>query len=172
MSKRALCAFVCAAVGIAGCADHPSHPQQGQPSPAQTSQPPARPAEAQSPSAKAGADSSVERLFADPRLDPIRDKVPLVLRAGSVTPLLLSNEERPTSAEKQAIKVWMSVREQAQQVQQEQRGPPSQRLIRTRQLVTRAILQLYNGEFTYGQFAKRIQEIDSEYQAAARHVPR
>jgi O6-methylguanine-DNA--protein-cysteine methyltransferase len=85
-----------------------------------------------------------------------------------VTPLLLANENKPTPPEKQAIKVWLSVREQAQQYQLEHRGPPSPLLVRTRQQVTRAILQLYNGEMTYGEFAKRIQELDSEYQAAAR----
>ena len=128
----------------------------------------ARTPETGSPQPRDGAGSYVEQLFADPRLDPIRDKVPLVLRSGAVTPLLLANEDKPTPPEKQAIKVWLSVREQAQQYQLEHRGPPSQLLVRTRQQVTRAILQLYNGEMTYGEFAKRIQVLDSEYQAAAR----
>jgi hypothetical protein len=173
MRTGAFGALLCAAAAVAGCADGPSYPQPHQLAPAQTPQPPARaPEAAQPPAAKEGADSYVEHLFTDPRLDPIRDKVPLVLRAGAVTPLLLSNEDRPTPAEKQAIKVWVSVREQAQQVQLEQRGPPSQLLVRTRQLVTRAILQLYNGDLTYGQFARRIQVLDSDYQAAARQVRR
>jgi hypothetical protein len=171
MRTRAFGALLCAAAAIAGCAEGPSYQEQHQLARAQTSQPPARAPEAAQPPASS-ADSSIEHLFADPRLNPIRDKVPLVLRAGAVTPLLLSNEDKPTPAEKQAIKVWVSVREQAQQIQLEQRGPPSQRLVRTRQLVTRAILQLYNGELTYGQFAKRIQELDSEYQAAARQTHR
>jgi hypothetical protein len=172
MRRGAFGALLCAAA-IAGCAGSPSYQQEHKLAPAQTLPLPARTPEAGQPSApNESADNSVEHLFADPRLDPIRDKVPLVLRTGAVTPQLLSNQDKPTPAEKQAIKVWMSVREQAQQVQLEQRGPPSQRLVRTRQLVTRAILQLYNGDLTYGQFAKRIQELDSEYQAAARRVPR
>ena len=162
--------LLCASLVITGCADGPAHQ-----SPPHTPEPPrvAQPGETArapeaAPQARDGAGSYVEHLFADPRLDPIRDKVPLVLRAGAVTPLLLANENRPTPPEKQAIKVWLSVRDQAQQYQLEHRGPPSPLLVRTRQLVTRAILQLYNGEMTYGEFAKRIQVLDSEYQAAAR----
>jgi hypothetical protein len=130
----------------------------------------ARAPEPVAPQARDTATSYVEHLFADPRLDPIRDKVPLVLRSGAVTPALLANGNRPTPPEKQAIKVWVSVREQAQQYQLEHRGPPSPLLVHTRQLVTRAILQLYSGELTYGEFSKRIQVLDSEYQAAARPV--
>jgi len=170
MRRGAFAALLCAAAAIAGCAESPSH-QQRQPAAASTPSPSARaPEAAQPPTSKGSTDSHVEQLFADPRLDPIRDKVPLILRAGAVTPALLANEEKPTPAEKQAIKVWMSVREQAQQIQLEQRGPPSQRLVRTRQQVTQAILQLYSGDLTYGQFAKRIQILDSEYQSAARQM--
>jgi hypothetical protein len=162
--------LLCAGAVIAGCADVPAHQR-----PAQTAETrrvtqageTARSPEA-APQSRDGAGSYVEQLFADPRLDPIREKVPLVLRSGAVTPLLLANEDKPTPSEKQAIKVWLSVREQAQQYQLEHRGPPSPLLVRTRQMVTRAILQLYNGEMTYGEFAKRIQVLDSEYQAAAR----
>ena len=171
MRAGAFGALLCAAAAIAGCAQSPSY-QQHKPDAAQTSPPARTPEAAQPPAAKAGGDNSVEHLFADPRLDPIRGKVPLILRAGAVTASLLSNEGKPTPEEKQAIRVWISVREQAQRVQLEQRGPPSQRLVRTRQLVTKAILQLYNGDLTYGQFAKRIQDIDYEYQAAARQMHR
>jgi hypothetical protein len=173
MTRGTSSVLLCAVAVIAGCADGPSYRE-----PAQTAQPSrtTRPAETAGtretvpPQTVDGAGGYVEHLFTDPRLDPIRDKVPLVLRSGAVTPLLLANEDKPSPAEKQAIKVWVSVREQAQQYQLEQRGPPSQLLVRTRQLVTRAIVQLYNGELTYGQFAKRIQVLDSDYQAAARQV--
>ena len=173
MTKRALGVLFCAAAVISGCADVPVDQRSGQTAqPPRTTQPAetARTPEAAPPPAPDGAGSYVEHLFADARLDPIRDKVPLVLRSGAVTPLLLANQDKPTAPEKQAIKVWMSVREQAQQYQLEHRGPPSPLLVRTRQLVTRAILQLYNGDLTYGEFARRIQVLDSEYQAAARQV--
>ena len=164
--------LLCAAAVTAGCANAPSDRSPAATAQAApTTQPTgtARAPEAGGPQERDGAGSYVEHLFADPRLDPIREKVPLVLRSGAVTPLLLANEDKPTPSEKQAIKIWLSVREQAQQYQLEHRGPPSPLLVRTRQLVTRAILQLYSGEMTYGEFAKRIQVLDSEYQAAARH---
>ena len=171
MSKDVAGILLCVAAVLAGCADAPSSQR-----PAQTSQSGLAP---QSPSANRAPDkdsaqaaSHVDQLFADSRLDPIRGKVPLVLHPGTVTPALLANEDRPTPEEKQAIKVWISIREQAQQYQLEHQGPPSARLVRTRQLVTRAMLQLYNGELTYGQFARRIKELDSEYQAAARQARR
>jgi hypothetical protein len=80
----------------------------------------------------------------------------------------LSNAEKPTEEERRAIAVWESVRERAQQYQQDQRGPPSPLLVKVRAQVTRAILQLYEGELTYGEFAARIQQVDTDYQGAAR----
>lgn len=168
MSQRVVSVLLCAAAVLAGCADAPTSQRPGQ-----STRAPQSPSGNQSSDKGAAQTAShVDQLFADPRLDPIRDKVPLVLHPGTVTPALLANEEKPTQEEKQAIKVWMSIREQAQQYQLEHQGPPSVRLVRTRQLVTRAMLQLYNGELTYGQFARRIKELDSEYQAAARQARR
>ena len=167
--------LICAVAATAGCAVGPSN--QGEPTHPPQEPPPqtTRPQEA-SPPAQApppprsveDADSYLEHLFGDPRLDPIRDKVPLLLRADTVTASHLSNPEKPTEQERHAIAVWESVRERAQQYQQEQRGPPSPLLAKTRAQVTRAILQLYAGELTYGEFAARIQEVDADYQAAAR----
>ena len=167
LSRRVAGILLCAATVLAGCADAPT--SQG---PVQTPSVQSPPGSHTPDKGSPQAASHVDQLFADPRLDPIRGKVPLVLRSGTVTPGLLANEDKPTPEEKHAIKVWMSIREQAQQYQLEHQGPPSARLMRTRQLVTRAMLQLYNGELTYGQFARRIQELDSEYQAAARHARR
>ena len=160
MRSYTLGTLLCSAVAVAGCAAVPSYQTQQQTHPAQT-QPPQTPPRPQTDV----ADSYIEHLFSDPRLDPIRSKVPLLLRAGAVTPSLLSNVDRPTQEQKRAIKVWESVRERAQQYQLEQRGPPSPQLVRTRQLVTMAIVQLYEGELTYGQFAGRIQQLDTQYQA-------
>ncbi|HTT39230.1 MAG TPA: hypothetical protein VMH32_16360 [Burkholderiales bacterium] len=169
-------ALLCGAA-IAGCAQHPYYPRQPQPVQAgqpsrgtQSTEAGAAPETARSPQGPAAPGGNLDHLFADPRLDPIRDKVPLVLRSGAVTPVQLTNDDRPTAAEKRAIKVWLSIREQAQQYQLEHRGPPSPLLVRTRQQVSRAILQLYHGQLTYGQFAQRIQALDSSYQAAARQL--
>lgn len=107
---------------------------------------------------------AVSNPYLDPRLDSIRDKVPLQLRSGAVTATHLSNDKRPTREEKRAIKVWQEVREKAHQG----RPQPSALLTQTRLRVTRAITQLYAGQLTYGDFARRVQEIDALHRAANR----
>ena len=110
----------------------------------------------------------LQSLYIDPRLDPIRDKVPLQLRADVVSVGYLRNESKPTSEEKQAIKVWMQIREKAQQYQASIRGQPSQSLLQTRVRVTQAITQLYAGRLTYAGFAKKLQQIDAQHQESQR----
>jgi hypothetical protein len=112
-------------------------------------------------------DPYLRSLYADPRLDPIRDKVPLLLKPDSIKPAYFANETRPTPEEKKAIVAWLYVRERAQQYITSQRGEPSPLLTQTRNQITRAISQLHNGELTYGAFAQRIRQIDEDYQTAA-----
>ena len=115
-------------------------------------------------------DKYLKALYADPRLDPIRDKVPLRLGPDSITPAYLANGTMPTATEKQAIKVWLQVRELAQVHQQSVYGEPSPLLMQTRQRITRAIADLYNGKLTYAEFAGRVRQIDQEHQAARQNV--
>jgi hypothetical protein len=110
-------------------------------------------------------------LYADPRLDPIRDKVPLLLKPDSIKPSYLVNDTKPTPAEKKAIVAWLQVRERAQQYLTTQRGEPSRLLAQTRNQITRAIAQLHRGELTYAGFAARVRQIDADYQTAARLSP-
>src|SRR5215210_2045239 len=104
--------------------------------PSQTTEP------APPPAVQVDQDPYLRSLYADPRLDPIRDKVPLLLRPDSIKPTHLANEAKPTPAEKKAIVAWMQVRERAQQYLTTQRGEPSPLLTQTRNQVTRAIAQL------------------------------
>jgi hypothetical protein len=143
--------LLCAAALLAGCAA--DSPRRTQTAP--------RPVAVEN-------DAYLKSLYADARLDPIRDKVPLLLRPDAIKPNHLANETRPTAPEKQAITAWLQVREQAQQYQTAQRGQPSPHLTQTRNRVTKAMVQLYNGTLTYGEFARRIREIDEEHQSAAR----
>jgi hypothetical protein len=101
-----------------------------------------------------------------PATDPIRQSAPLLgpTRSNPLT----GNNAKPTPPEKQAIKVWLQVRERAQRYVAEQRGEPSALLIKTRNRVTEAILQLYSGRLSYGEFARRIQQIDEQPQAVVR----
>jgi hypothetical protein len=113
-------------------------------------------------------DKYLQSLYADKRLDPIRNKVPLLLRPGAVKQAFLANESKPTAAERKAIDAWLVVRERAQHYQTKQNGEPSPLLAQTRKQVTAAILQLQTGKLTYAAFARRIQQIDQEHQATAR----
>lgn len=110
----------------------------------------------------------LQRLYADTRLDPIRDKIPLQLRADAINHSYLRNTSRPTPKERQAIKAWLEVREKAQEHQAAVRGPPSALLTRARARVTQAISQLQSGKLTYAAFAQRIQQIDAQYQEDSR----
>lgn len=112
----------------------------------------------------------LDRLYADPRLDPIRDKVPLQLRADAVEQGYLRIKRWPTAQEKQAIQAWLEVRERAQQYQLGVRGPPSDALAKTRARVTQAIRQLHAGKMTYAAFAMRMQEIDAQHQDTQRQT--
>lgn len=153
-----LCSFV---LLLAGCATD------------STTHAPSVPGQAPSSSPSVAApqeDKYLKALYADPRLDPIRDKVPLRLGPGAVTPAYLANETTPTATEKQAIKVWLQVRELAQVHQQSLYGEPSPQLVETRQRITRTIADLYNGKLTYAEFAGRVQQIDQEHQAARQNV--
>jgi hypothetical protein len=156
MNRLYRAAAIATALLVTGCAgDLPRHPQ--------TTSPPASP-----PAIKVDQDPYLRSLYADTRLDPIRDKVPLLLKPDSIKPSHLTNEARPTPEEKKAIVAWLQVRERAQQYLTSQRGEPSVLLTQTRNQVTRAIAQLHRGELTYAGFAKRVRQIDEDYQTAAR----
>jgi hypothetical protein len=149
---------LCVTLILAGCAaEAPRH----------QSTTPATPA---APSSSLGGDRDpyLRALYADSRLDPIRDKVPLLLRPDVIRPSYLSNDGKPTPAEKNAITAWLEVRELAQRYRTAHAGEPSQLLSQTRRQVTEAILQLQSGELTYAGFARRVQRIDEDYQAAVR----
>jgi hypothetical protein len=151
-----------AALLLAGCATDGLHAPSSAPGQPPSTSPPSVTAPQE--------DKYLKALYADPRLDPIRDKVPLRLGPGAITPAYLANDTLPTATEKQAIKVWLQVRELAQVHQQSLYGEPSPLLVQTRQRITRTIADLYNGKLTYGEFAGRVRQIDQEHQAARQNV--
>jgi len=160
---RSICAagLLCAGLILAGCAsESPRHPST-------TSAVPAPP-EGKARWLGGDRDPYLRALYADSRLDPIRDKVPLLLRPDAIRPVHFANENKPTPAEKNAITAWLEIRELAQQYRTAHAGEPSQLLLQTRKQVTEAILKLQAGDLSYGGFARRIQRIDEEYQSAVR----
>ena len=165
MKRHRALGALCAGLILAGCASQaPRHPPATATVAAPATPTPAAPAT----STGGSNDPYVRALYADSRLDPIRHKVPLLLGPDVVQPLYLSNETKPSAAEKRAIAAWLQVREEAQRYRTAHAGAPSPLLTRTRKEVTAAILQLQNGELTYGAFARRLQQIDQDYQAAMR----
>jgi len=165
---------LCAGLILAGCASQtPRHSAATAvpPRAAPTAVAPTAPvttAAAPATSTGGSSDPRVRALYADARLDPIRNKVPLLLGPDVVQPAYLNDATKPSPAEKKAIAAWLQVREQAQRYRTAHAGEPSPLLTRTRKEVTAAILELQNGELTYGAFARRIQQIDRDYQAAIR----
>jgi hypothetical protein len=155
MSRHYRAAALALALLLTGCALEPSLPRTS-PGP---------------PAIQVEQDPYLRSLYADPRLDPIRDKVPLLLKPDSIKPSYLVNDTKPTPAEKKAIVAWLQVRERAQQYLTTQRGEPSRLLAQTRNQITRAIAQLHRGELTYAGFAARVRQIDADYQTAARLSP-
>ena len=168
MNRRLGATTLGIALLLYGCAgEMPRLPQATPPAPQAT--PPASQATPPAPQAiHVDQDPYLRSLYADPRLDPIRDKVPLLLKPDSIKPSHLTNDARPTPEEKKAIVAWLQVRERAQQYLSTQRGEPSALLTQTRNQVTRAIAQLHRGEVTYAGFATRVRQIDEDYQTAAR----
>jgi hypothetical protein len=164
MNRRHAAGVLYASLVLGGCAvEAPRHPS------ATATPPPAAPtASVPATSTGGSSDPYVRALYADARLDPIRHKVPLLLGPDVVQSAYLNNETKPSAADKRAIAAWLQVRDQAQRYRTAHAGEPSPLLTRTRKEVTVAILQLQEGELTYGAFARRIQQIDQDYQAAIR----
>jgi hypothetical protein len=169
MKRHHLIGALCAGFILAGCASEAlRHPST-------TAKPSGAAPTVVAPTAVVPATSTggsndpyVRTLYADARLDLIRYKVPLLLGPDVVQSTYLSNETKPLAAEKRAIAAWLQVRDQAQRYRTAHAGEPSPLLTRTRKEVTAAILQLQEGELTYAAFARRVQQIDRDYQAAIR----
>jgi hypothetical protein len=154
MSRSYRATTLAIALILTGCAP-------GTPRPPQTTEPAPRTTQVEQ-------DPYLQSLYADPRLDPIRNKVPLLLKPDSIKPSYLTDETKPTPTEKKAIVAWLQVRERAQQYLASQRGQPTPLLAQTRNEITRTIAALHRGELTYAGFARRVRQIDQDYQTAAR----
>jgi hypothetical protein len=169
MTRHHILGALGAGLILAGCASEAHRHSSATAVPPAAAPTAVAPAAVAPPTSTGGSnDPYVRALYADARLDPIRHKVPLLLGPDVVQPAYLSNDTKPSVAEKKAITAWLQVREEAQRYRTAHAGEPSPLLTRTRKEVTEAILQLQKGELTYGAFARRIQEIDRDYQAAMR----
>jgi hypothetical protein len=102
-------------------------------------------------------------------LDPIRGKVALY-SPRDIKFEMLANTDRPTSEERAAILVLARIREESIQEQRavdEKYQNPFRRVSEAqRQAVSAVWADLYNGAITYGESARKRQEIDAATTAA------
>lgn len=99
-----------------------------------------------------------DALKYDAELQPISDKVALVGSDGH-TFSMLANENYPTSDEKQIIYKWATKREQCINSRPQPNNPVEQINREAFNAGQSLILDLYKGTITYGQFARKRQEI-------------
>lgn len=104
-----------------------------------------------------GAAEECARLFADARIDPIRDKVQVPPTLGAAQDVrLLSLADRADDGERPALKVLWDAHTACRRATEAEDGPPP--YYRTRSLDTLSALlgDLYDGSLTYGQFARKL----------------
>lgn len=118
--------------------------------------------------------------YADPKIDPVRDKILIPLQIGEPQPVdMLARRVRATEAEKPAIKALSGAFDACIQRATKRLGTlPSYRL-RTNNRISEGMADLYAGDITYGQFAKLMlfegerdqverQQLDEEIRARER----
>lgn len=108
-------------------------------------------------------------LDGDPILQPIRDKV--VLSGLSDPPFsMMANDDYATPSERQAILLWGSKRERCVKDNPPDASPISQVADEGFSAVQALILDLYKGQMTYGQFARKRQEVDAITRARIQQI--
>jgi hypothetical protein len=108
-----------------------------------------------------------KQLMADPQIDPVRDKiaVPIVLGA-SQDVAFLSNRDRPTEAERSAIKVLWDAHEACRALTEARSGPVPRYRAWSNQAVGALLGDLHEGAITYGQFARKLLYIGAQDNSA------
>lgn len=116
------------------------------------------------------ASSECKRLYADPRLDPIRNNIQLPISYEAPQPIeLLANKARATEAEKPAIKALSETIIECRQVSEATLGTLPRYRVRSEDRTLEALADLYEGTSTYGQFARDLLYI-GEHDKIARET--
>lgn len=113
------------------------------------------------------SDAGCDRLMADPRIDPVRSQilVPLSLEA-SQDVALIANTERPTDAERPAVKALWEAHEACRTLTEARFGPMPRHWTRSQDAVSALLGELYDGAISYGQFARKILYVGAQYKSA------
>jgi hypothetical protein len=108
-----------------------------------------------------------ESLYADSRIDPVRDKILLPITFGAGQPIgMLANRAHPTADETEAIRALSRAWEGCNDRWVEVFGPMPSYRISSRHRVSESLAELYAGELTYGGFAKDMLYIGERDQLA------
>ena len=115
------------------------------------------------------------QVYSDPRLDPIREKVPInITFADSIPVRMLANDNYPTKEEAAAILSWAEQRQLCQTKATEMFGPAPAHLAAVRDANSQSMADLYAGKLTYGEYIRqysdhkaRFLEVDQAVRAQA-----
>ncbi len=98
-----------------------------------------------------------DRIYADPRIDPIRDKIQLPISYEAPQSIdMLANRARATDADRPAIKALAESMQKCQHVVESERGPSPAYRVKSETRALESLAELYEGSTTYGQFARDI----------------
>ncbi len=104
-----------------------------------------------------GAPEECARLFADARIDPIRDKVQVPPTLGAAQDVrLLSLADRADDRERQALKVLWDAHTACRRATEAEDGAPPYYRARSLDTLSALLGDLYDGTLTYGQFARKL----------------
>ncbi len=111
------------------------------------------------------------QLYADPRLDPLKDKIVMPVSVDEPQPIdILANRARPTEKERAAIKVLSQVRKECNDYAAKQFGAPPSYRQKSQSEITLALAELYGGEISYGDFARAVLHIGDRDKAAREDI--
>ncbi len=111
--------------------------------------------------------------YADPRLAPIRSRIPIPIALDAQQPVdLLADAARPTATEREALRALAQVRAACNDYATKRFGPPPAYRMRTQDEISLALARLYSGETTYGQFNRSLLYISERNQAAREELDR
>jgi hypothetical protein len=159
MHKKVLAVWAIAAVGLAACSGTPAkRPATTEPGMAQC-----------------------QRFYADPAIDPVRDKILVPIRIGQLQPVdMLARRTHPTEQERSAIQALAKAFASCNARIAEKAGPPPMYRQTSNENIEQALAELQAGTTTYREFTRTLlytgesdqierERLASELEAQERH---
>lgn len=99
------------------------------------------------------------QVYSDPRLDLIRDKLPITIKMTESIPVrMLANDSYPTKEQAAAILSWAEQRQLCHSKLTEIFGPAPAHLTAMRDANSQSMADLYAGKLTYGQYIRQYSD--------------